>query len=407
MSGSLWFPVALSTLRDPGVAPSQPAPAGRSRRGLDALLQATARASLRWPGTIALCAALLTALSLAGIGQVRTNTDLIRFLKPDHELFRDAMFIDENLQGIYALEFVLTARDGSSLATLDAVRRLEQFRRALLAHEEVGAVESVLSLLGAIGRAEGRPAALPQDEATLLADFDLLEAASDRELVRLVIDPELRRTRLRARIGAIGTHAAAPLVEDVLAEARAIFGPGYRLEVTGSFHQLARDSDRLVAQQVTSFALALALVILAVGILFRSANMLLVSIIPNVIPLLWTGGLMGALGIELSTGTAMIASVVIGLAVDDTIHYLTRFRRERQRGRGVADAITATTTRTGRALTITSVVLVLGFWVGALGSFVPTIHFSLLTGATMIGALLCDLLVLPASLQLAARRARP
>jgi len=107
---------------------------------------------------------------------------------------------------------------------------------------------------------------------------------------------------------------------------------------------------------------------------------------------------MGLFGIELSTGTTMIASVVLGLAVDDTIHYLTRYRREH--AQGVRAAIWATTTGTGRALVISSSVLVIGFWVGALGSFKPTIYFSLLTGITMISALVCDLLVLPASLVL-------
>jgi predicted RND superfamily exporter protein len=132
--------------------------------------------------------------------------------------------------------------------------------------------------------------------------------------------------------------------------------------------------------------------------MFRSFRIMALSIIPNVIPIVWTGGLMGALGIDLSTGTTMIASVVIGIAVDDTIHYLTRFRREQWRG--TPEAVRTTTTGTGRALVISSVVLVIGFWVGALGSFKPTIYFSLLTGITMISALFCDLLVLPASLLL-------
>jgi len=109
---------------------------------------------------------------------------------------------------------------------------------------------------------------------------------------------------------------------------------------------------------------------------------------------------MAALGIDLSTGTAMIGSVVIGLAVDDTIHYLARFRRERRNDRDTATAIRATTLGTGRILTMTSVVLAVGFWVGALGSFTPTIYFSLFSGITMMVALLCDLLVLPAALML-------
>jgi predicted RND superfamily exporter protein len=105
---------------------------------------------------------------------------------------------------------------------------------------------------------------------------------------------------------------------------------------------------------------------------------------------------MGYCGIDLSTGTAMIGAVVIGLAVDDTIHYLVHYRRIYA---GVAsEAVMITTTQTGRALMIASLVLAVGFWVGCFSSFNPTIYFSLLVGGTLLGALICDLLVLPACL---------
>ena len=118
----------------------------------------------------------------------------------------------------------------------------------------------------------------------------------------------------------------------------------------------------------------------------------------NVLPAAAVLGVMGAAGIALSTGTVMVASVVIGVAVDDTLHYSWRYRRER--ASGAEAAVRAATSSTGVALTVTTAVLVLGLWVGALGSFMPTVYFSLLSGVAMIVALLCDLTVLPASLLL-------
>ncbi len=149
-------------------------------------------------------------------------------------------------------------------------------------------------------------------------------------------------------------------------------------------------------EQVASFASAIVLVVLAIGLLFRSVVLTLVALIPNVMPIVWTGGLMGWSGIELSTGTAMIASAVLGLVVDDTIHYLAHYRRA-----DAPDAVTAireTTRVVGAPVTVASVSLILGFWVGAFGSFRPTVYFSLLTGLTMITGVVCDLLVLPATL---------
>ena len=233
----------------------------------------------------------------------------------------------------------------------------------------------------------------------MLQAWDVLSSAGDADLVRRVVNDDFTRTRMRVLIHAIGTAQAAPVEDAILASAARILGDDFRVDATGSFHQVVRDSNRLVSSQVRSFATALGLVLLTIGVMLRSLRLMLFSVIPNVVPVLWTGGLMGVLGIDLSTGTAMIASVVIGIAVDDTIHYLTRFRREETFG--VRVAIDRTTTETGRALVISSVVLAIGFWVGALGSFKPTIYFSLFTGLTMLSALICDLLVLPAILVLA------
>jgi predicted RND superfamily exporter protein len=142
----------------------------------------------------------------------------------------------------------------------------------------------------------------------------------------------------------------------------------------------------------------------SIGVLFRSVAFTLLALIPNVMPIIWTGGLMGAAGIELSTGTAMIASAVLGLVVDDTIYYLSHYR-----GVYVGDAraaVYATTRAVGPPVTVASVSLILGFWVGAFGSFKPTIYFSLLSGLTMITGVVCDLLVLPAGLVLLERLRR-
>lgn len=151
--------------------------------------------------------------------------------------------------------------------------------------------------------------------------------------------------------------------------------------------------------QLKSFLVALVLILVAIGIVFRSIVYALLAIIPNVVPLLLAAATMGFAGIALSTGTAMIASVVIGIAVDDTIHYLSAYRKSV--GQGRSEAIRKTTRSTGFVLLSTTVALSAGFWVALLGSFQPTIYFAMLAGITMWFALICDLLVLPACLRLA------
>ncbi len=365
-------------------------------QALDPILRSASRLSRARPSLILVAALLLTALAAVGTARIQNNTDLIRFLKTDNPLYRDTLFIDEHLTGVNALELVVSRRDDMPLDSADTTHRLEALRNAILEHEAVAGVQSVLALLQAIQRAESPRTGF--DENAVLQAWDLLSAAGDADLVRRVVNDDFTRTRMRVLIHAIGTAQAAPVEDAILESAARILGDDFRVDATGSFHQVLRDSNQLVSSQVRSFAAALGLVLLTIGVMLRSVRMMLFSVIPNVVPVIWTGGLMGVLGIDLSTGTAMIASVVIGIAVDDTIHYLTRFRRELTSG--VEVAIDRTTTETGRALVISSVVLVIGFWVGALGSFMPTIYFSLFTGLTMLSALVCDLLVLPAILML-------
>ena len=204
------------------------------------------------------------------------------------------------------------------------------------------------------------------------------------------------------RIHAIGTSVAAPLAESILEQGRRTFGDEYRVDATGAFYRVAKDSNQLVAAQVKSFGSAVVLVFVAIGVLLRSLRLTLISFVPNVMPIAWTLGVMGLVGIDLSTGTAMIASSVIGLVVDDTIHYLVHYKRVYQ-GDAKA-AVRETTTAVGAPLLMNNIVLVLGFWVGCFGSFKPTIYFSLLSGMTMITALVCDLFVTPACLILFDRR---
>lgn len=397
--GTTLIPIALSYVRRP--------PAAREvtpHPWMMGMLRAASRISTRRPVVVLVAFALVTGAAALGLPSLRSNTDLVRFLKRDAQLHRDTLFIDDHLGGAFALEFVLARADGGSLASLDAVHRLAAFEQAARKHRLVTATTSLLAVLRQIQRAESGTGRLdlPQDEEQTAYAFDLLEAAPDQRLLRRMVSSDFSRARISVRLRAVGSYESAPLIAALLSEGARIFGSAYRLVPTGALYQVVHDSDRLVREQVQSFGLALLLVVLAIGALFRSARFTFVALIPNVAPILWTFGLMGYAGIDLSTGTAMIASAVLGLTVDDTIHYLAHYRRA-YRGDCVA-AIRQATETVGAPVTITSVTLIFGFWIGSFGSFQPTIHFSLLTGLTFITGVACDLFVVPAALVLIDRR---
>ena len=366
------------------------------------LLDRTARLATTRPGLIVAFFALVTAVAAAGIPHVRANTDLVGFLTEDAPLRRDTEFIDTHLTGTLPFDFMLRRRDGGPIVSLETYRRLDALEAATRERPHVTTVTSVLALLRQVHRAEsgGATLALPGDQRTLRDEIALLDE-SCHEVVRRFAAPEFRALRLSVRLHAVGTAESAPLVENVLADAARLLGPELTLVPTGELYRVVHDSTGLVRQQVTSFGTAIVLVVLAIGLIFRSVTFTILALIPNVLPILWTGGLMGFAGIELSTGTAMIASAVLGVVVDDTIYWLSHYRRV-ARGDTVA-AIHETTRAVGAPVTAASVSLIVGFWVGAVSSFKPTIYFSVLTGLTMITGVICDVLLLPAALLLMSR----
>jgi predicted RND superfamily exporter protein len=390
-------PFVLARSRPPEVA-GAPVVHG----GVEGVLDWFATLAVRFPLRVVLAFAAVTLVAVAGLPLVRNNTDLVRFLQPNAPLFRDTMAIDARLTGPNTLDFVIARRDGKPLTGASDVARLAAFAGAARGHPHVSGVTSIVPVLARLQAAEeGGEPRLPSDDEDTAYLFDVLAEAGDSGLLRKLLAPDARSVRVNVRVRAIGTATAAPLAQALRADAERAFGADYDVQPTGAFYRVTLDSNELVETQVRSFGLAMVLVFAAIGLLFRSVGLVLVVAVANLMPIAWTGGLMGFAGIDLSTGTAMIASSVLGLVVDDTIHYLAAFRRA---GPGdVVRAVQSATHEAGPALLVNNVVLVLGFWVGAFGSFEPTIMFSVLSGLTMLTAMVCDLLLTPALLVLLAR----
>lgn len=392
-------PAALSYFQRPAPAPRE------QHRHTARLLSAATRLAITRPRAVLVAFGLITLVAAAGIPRIRANTDLVGFLRPDAPLRRDTAILDQAFGGTIPLEFVLHRRDGRPLDSPETIRRLASLEDDVRGLPGVATVTSVVALVRQVHRAEtgGNQLTLPSDEPALRDALDLLDA-SGHPLVRRFAAAEMRALRVTVRVRAMGTAESAPLLAAIAERAKRRLGPEYRLLPTGAFYRLIRDSTRLVREQLRSLAVAVVLIVVTIGILFHSIRLTAVAMLPNVLPLLWVTGLMGWARIDLSTGTAMIASAVLGLVVDSTVHYLAHYRRT-YRG-NTAAAIEATTSAVGPPITVAAASLVLGFWVGAFGSFSPTVHFSLLAGVAMASGVACDLLVLPATLVLFDRRRR-
>jgi hypothetical protein len=208
------------------------------------------------------------------------------------------------------------------------------------------------------------------------------------------LDASGKAIRLSARVAAIDSERFLALAQHVVQQAAQA---SLQVQVTGSNYLLAKMSRVLVHNQISSLLLAAVTILGTITLALRSVKMGLVAAIPNLLPTLMIFGLMGWCGIELSTATTMIASVALGLFVDDTIHLLYLYTREKKAGRDTFGAIEQSLHHAGRAVVFTSLILTLGFWAGLFGSFKPTLYFSFLMGLTMLFSIVVELLVTPAT----------
>lgn len=391
------LPVALTFL---------PLPEQKQRqrnRLLNGAIRRLFRPVIGRPALVFGAACLVAVLALPLSARIANNTDLVRFFRAEAPIHRDTLALDRATGGVVPLEFMISRKDGGPLLNAGLVTGLAVWREELRLVPEVSGSLSLLDLLVPLYRAERNAprADLPRDDAELLALVDLLPALPEQELVAWLLSADQRHLRVTVQLHALGSAAASRLGAELGRQATRLLGDEVSVIATGSYLEISNDSNRLVGNLLQSFLLSLATILVTLAVLLRNTRLLLAAIVPNLLPLAWTAGLMGWAGIDLSSGTAMVAAVTMGMAVDNTIHFLERYRRE-YHGHS-RPALLRAALGVGPAMTISTIVLAIGFWVGAFSSFLPSVYFSLMTGVTLVGALFCDLAVLPAGLLLLER----
>ena len=210
------------------------------------------------------------------------------------------------------------------------------------------------------------------------------------------VNSDYDHARISVRISEHSSRGQKKMVDQINAYIATIDHPSIDIRVTGRAVIDTNVMDAMVKGQITSLSTAALVISLIMFLVFRSFKIACLSMIPNFFPIVLNFGIMGAVGIPLDTGTALIAAVSQGIAVDDTIHFLSEYQRQRAQKRSIADALQAATTIKGQAILISSVILCIGFGIMVLSRFVPIIHFGLLSAIIMVTALIGDLVVLPA-----------
>ena len=383
--------------------PRTPARLPLAARAAEGLLRAAHGLAHRRSALVLAIAALVSVFALVGISRLSVLNDGMNLIGRNDPLSHSERFVRLRLRPLGAIELVYAPPAGEPLLERSTVARLEAAERTL-SQGDVGPVLSVLSVLRVANREVGSGVfALPDDPRAASQLLLLAEGADARALSR-ILTPDRALTRLSVgwRVeGMANGRSTLERLRDSLASLLDGHGEWF---LTGALVLSIHQGDLVLENQVASFSTAF-LVIFAVLFLFvRTLRFSALGMLPNVVPVAWILGFMGFAGIYLDVGTAMIASILLGVSVDDTVYFLSHYRDARRRGADVRAATAHTFAVAGRPALFTAALLAAGFFVLGFSKFQSLANFGVLSGSAVLIAFAAELLLMPAVLELAARR---
>jgi predicted RND superfamily exporter protein len=374
-------------------------------RGLPGFLQALSRLVQKWHVRICLVFLLVILASAWFAGKVSVETNLIEYFKKDSPIRQDLDFVQENLSGVAILDISLRARDfdafskPENLLLLDAI---QSFLHTLPGVDTTLSFGDYIKDMNKSFHAEDPSFYVIPRQKELIAQYLLLYDSRD---IDDYINRGLDHARILVRLSETSSARQAELIRTVQAFLDDLQAEGLAIRITGNVVQQVNIIEALVESLIASLALAVGVIGLIMLLVLRSVKIGLLSLIPNLFPLLLIFGVMGLLGIPLDTSTALIAVIALGIAVDDTIHFLTEYNLYRKKQHSLPTSLELAIVNKGLAIVATSVILCIGFGVLVFSSFVPTIYFGLLSALVMLAALVGDLILLPAIMLLKKRKA--
>lgn len=367
------------------------------------LLDRAADINLRRPILLSVVWLGVAAGAVAALGLVRVETNPLAFFKKGSKMAQTHQYFEEKLGGTMPFEVIVTGKPGDfkELANYANLGRLENYLESLeLLHGVVGTPDLLKEVHNALSD-DGRR--LPYDHSTFTGEVRLVDLARNHyPPINQLIDRQWSQARFTSRMQSMSSTDLAWLSRRIHTYAEQKLDDRFHYEVTGIVKLMTNMIDKVRDSQIASLSLAVILLWMCFVVFLRSALLGTLAMVPNIIPILVTLGMMGITKIELDIATIMMPSIAIGLAVDDTLHFFATWRaRVEQYGDTGPAAIRWTMHFRGRAFIYTSVVLAVGFGVLLLSDLRPVADFGIISGAAISSALFADLLLNPALLRLA------
>lgn len=363
--------------------------------------------SMRHPKLVLATAAVTLVASLPLVARVQVESNLLAYFAADHPVNEVTRHVDHRLAGVTVLEVSLLGSGRDSLQNVATLSAMREFQTWLERQPEVDRTLSMADLVEemhwAMNGEKAGPRALPANDR-LLRQYLLVYDGSD---LHELVNRDYQRARILVNLNTHGTREIAEVLTRIRARLAERPIRGVEVDIGGHGRLFADQADLLVGGQIKSFAGAFGQIFILMVLIWRSLRSAVVGMVPNLAPLVFVFVLMGLLGMPLDMATVMIASLVLGITVDDTIHLFHGYRRRLASGATPVTAVARTFRVSGRAVMAISILLVSQFALLGLSSFLPTSNFGRMTAVGLLSGQALELLLLPALLLWLARRGGP
>ncbi|QOD59616.1 MMPL family transporter [Polaribacter haliotis] len=354
--------------------------------------------------TIYFTTVVVIVLGIIGVYMIRVSGSLIEDMPKKMDFYKDIKFFEKEFGGIMPLEILIDTKKDKGVMKLSTLKKMEKLNEAIETFPELSKPISVVNLVKYSKQAyyKGNPKyyQLPTSQEQSYIFSYTKNSNNDAGMLKTFVDSTGRYARITTFMKDIGTDKMDVIQERLKAViAKEFPSDKYSVSLTGKALVFIKGTNYLIKNLVISLSLAILLIAIFMAWMFRSPQMILISLIPNMLPLLITAGLMGFLNIPIKPSTILVFSIAFGISVDDTIHFLAKYRQELIANKWkIKPSVYAALRETGVSMFYTSIVLFFGFLVFTLSSFGGTIALGGLVSVTLLLAMVSNLLLLPSLL---------
>ncbi len=358
--------------------------------------------SLEKRKTVYIITGVMLLLGVFGISKIKTTGYMLDDIPHDNPIYTDLKFFEQHFNGLMPLEVMIDTKKPNGVLKASNLRKMDQLYKTFETHGDISKAISLSEVVKfarqAFYNGNERYYGIPSNqERNFLLSYVSNTKGDQSALMSNFIDSLKQKTRMSFRLKDVGTTKMTELNDWMIKETQEIFPPDkYNISITGASILFFKGTKYLIHNLFTSLLLAIILIASFMAWMFSSKRMVLVSLLPNLVPLIMTAALMGYFSIPIKPSTILVFSIAFGISVDDTIHYLAKYRQELgETNWSIKAAVVLALKETGVSMMYTSIILFFGFGIFGFSEFGGTVALGALVAITLLIALFSNLILLP------------